>query len=98
MVILVDNDFKIVVNEYGFDLYRLVTAKKKGEGSISNPTGESYTREDFVGYYTDLLSLIKRIIQIRLTESKDTISLKQFCEEYKKEVNRLEQLIGHSTK
>lgn len=93
MIIFVDSDFKIVQNEFGFDLYKFVEGRRKGEGSIGNPIGEIYKREDLVGYYTNLESIIKKIIHLRLTNKEDIVTLQEYLQIYREQIDRVEKLI-----
>lgn len=98
MIVLVDQDFKIVQGEFGFDLFKLVKGKRKGEGSITVPTGEEYQREDLVGYYSDLENVIKKIIHLRLSSKEETVTLKEYLEVYREQVDKIEKLLSQVTK
>ena len=93
MIIIIDSDFKIQIDKYGFDLIKVVEARKKGDGTISTPTGEKYTREETIGYYTTLESVIKEVIHIRQSEKDIQITLREFIKDYKTEREKIEKLI-----
>jgi hypothetical protein len=93
MIILIDNDFKIIQSEFGFDLLRFIEGKRKGEGSIVNPTGETYIKESLVGYYTNLENIIEKIIHLRLSDKEEVATLKEYLEIYREQVNRIEKII-----
>ena len=94
MIILVDQDFKVVQGEFGFDLFKFVKGRRRGEGSITNPTGEEYQREDLVGYYSDLENVIRKIVYLRLSNREEIVTLKEYLEIYREQVNRIEKLLS----
>lgn len=96
MIIVVDSDFRIQVDKYGFDLIKVVEARKKGDGTISVPTGEKYTREEVIGYYTTFESVIKEIIHLKQSEKDIQVTLREFIEDYKTEREKIEKLISDS--
>lgn len=94
MTIIVDTEYKIIQNEYGFDLIKLTPAKRKGEGTIVEPTGEDYIREDIVGYYSDLERVIRKIIHLKLNDKSDVVSLKEYLKLYKQLYRDVCKLLG----
>ncbi|MDY2736698.1 hypothetical protein [Intestinibacter sp.] len=68
-----------------WDLELLQTVKPKGK-----PERKEFQVE---GYGMSLDSCMKKIINHRVAEKKEVYSLKEYFEEYKKELNKLECLL-----
>lgn len=92
MTIIID-DFKIIQNEFGFDLLRIVEGQKIGTGNISSPNGEKFEKEVVVGHYVRLENIIKEIVHLNFNDKKDVVSLKEFLVLYKEQVDRIENMI-----
>ena len=83
MNIKIDERFKLnQTTGDRFDLVEIVERKKKN-------SEDTYSAESVVGYDMRIESCISRIISERLKNKKETVSLKQFLEEYKKEKEEL---------
>ena len=82
-----ESDFRLTESSGPFwDLELLYTVKPKGKPE----------RQEFkdAGYGMTLEHCIKRIIIHRLEQKKEVYSLKEFLEDYRQEVNRLEKLLS----
>lgn len=67
----------------GFDLYREVKAKRIGDGTMQNPTGEEYLKDELVGYNMTLEKCITDIIHLIQCDSEEETSLNDFIASYK---------------
>ena len=65
-----------------FDLIEKVIRQKKD-------SEDTYEAENILGYDMQLESCINTIISEKLKDKKETVTLKQFLEEYKKEKEQL---------
>jgi len=83
MIIKIDERFYLnQSNSDRFDLVEKVVRSKKD-------SEETYEAENVLGYDMQIENCIKKIIAERLKDNKETVSLKQFLEEYKKEKEQL---------
>ena len=88
-------DFGIIPTEYGFDLVRFVEARKLGEGTMKNPTGEVYLKQVEIGYGYTFETIIKRISHlISIDNLPEEPSLRDYVQQYKKCVDEVSKLIG----
>lgn len=77
-------DFKLIQHPIsGFDLYREVKARKIGEGTMQNPLGEEYLKDEFIGYNMTLEKCIKDIIHLIQCDSDEVVSLEEYVKSYK---------------
>jgi len=80
--------------EGGFNLTKLVKRNKVDDNK--NPTGETYDFDFLIGYNMKLESCIKKIIHINHCSKEDKLSLKEYIEMYKEEVEKIEQLLKYN--
>lgn len=87
-------NYSIDQNPFGsFDLKLRVTRQKQGDGSRVNPNGEEYEGEDVIAYGCTFESAVRRLINEELFDIKDTVTMEQFIEAYRKERLAIEQLL-----
>ena len=83
-------NYKLKVSDYSFDLIEEYEARKIGDGTLQNPTGEIYVGENVLGYGCSLDTCVKKIIHNEMKKQNRDISLKEFLEEYRSMVKELE--------
>jgi len=89
-------DFGIIPTEYGFDLVRFVEARKIGDGTMKNPTGDFYLKQVEVGYGYTFELLIKKIAHlIAIDNLPEEPSLKDYVFEFRKCVDEISKFLGH---
>ena len=69
-----------------FDLIEIVTRKKKD-------SEETYPAESVIGYDMTLENAINRIILEKMKSNEETVTFREFLDEYKKEKEEIEKLI-----
>jgi len=79
-------------SEGGFNLSKKVK-REKGNGLGKKGTGEYYDDDAIIGYNMSLESCIRKIIHINHCSKDEVISLKEYIEMYRKEVNEIKKLI-----
>lgn len=85
-MVIEEQDFRLTsCQEYCWDLELLQTVRPKGK-----PERQEFQVE---GYGMSLDSCMKRIINHRIANKKDVYSLKEYFDEFKKEINKLEELL-----
>lgn len=78
-----------------WDLSRILTKKRIGDGDRRNPKGEEYEYEEVLGYDMLLENCLKSIVEMDSVESFDneTVELKEYYSKYVECKNKLlEQL------
>ena len=91
MKITIDRNFYIDVNVSTYDLIETVPERES-----KNKDGETViikTYEKDHGYHATLEQAIKRFVRINMIEEHDFVTLKQYIDLYKEEVNRIEKLV-----
>lgn len=87
-MIIEESDFKLEFDDnhsrFDLSLLRVINAK------IPDKRREEF---EIDAYGIDLDSALKRIINYRINKRSETITLKQYLEEYRKEVKIIENLI-----
>lgn len=87
-------DFGIIPTEYGFDLVRFVEARKLGDGTMKNPTGDIYLKQVEIGYGYTFESVIKRIAHlISIDNLPEEPSLRDYVLQFKKCTDEVSKLI-----
>jgi hypothetical protein len=97
MEIKISDKYRLVSQEVGFDVIEKVVRhkNKKGEKGINaEKTGETYESDNVLGYNMSLEGAIKKLIHLTLHTKKLKLTLSEFLEEYKKEKERIEELIN----
>jgi len=92
-MIITYKKFKIEPQNNGFDLIKQYVSRKIGDGDRNNPTGEIYIKEDIIAYNASLDYCIKTIIQLEMKEKQETVTLKEFLQEFKKIQTEIENLL-----
>lgn len=84
-----EEDFKLEFNEWNskFDLYLM---------QVINAKDPEKRREEFKqhGYGMSIESCFRTIVTYRINRDKDVITLKEYVQSYKKEVDSLKHLAG----
>lgn len=73
----------------GFDLYKEVKARKIGTGTIKEPNGEEYLRDEFIGYNMSFEKCMEEIIHNIQSEEDVVVTVQGFLESYKKLKNEI---------
>lgn len=85
-MVIEEQDFRLTSCQgYCWDLELLQTVRPKGK-----PERQEFQVE---GYGMSLDSCMRRIINYRIANKKDVYSLKEYFDEFKKETNKLEELL-----
>jgi hypothetical protein len=87
-MIIIHDEFKLIQQEHGWNLVKVIKLRKVGKGTAKEPLGEEYDRE------IDLESAVGLIIHLKLRKSSDVVSLTSFLEEYKKEKEKISLLLN----
>lgn len=89
-MVIEETDFRMtsVASDYFWDLELLYTIKPKGKPE----------RQEFkdAGFGIPLETCIRKVIHHRISSRRDVSTLKEYVQDYKKEVKRLEELLNSS--
>lgn len=89
-MVIEEADFRITsgVSDYFWDLELLCTVKPKGKSE----------RQEFkdAGFGMPLVTCIKKVIHHRMSCKKEVSTLKEYIQDYKEEIKRLEELLNSS--
>lgn len=90
-MVIEESDFRITsgVSDHFWDLELLYTVKPKGKPE----------RQEFkdAGFGMPLETCIKKIIHHRITSGKDTGTLQGYIHDYRKEINKINELLSSLT-
>ena len=92
MRIIVDNYVLESHSEGGYDLLEKKIANRIDK-KTRKPTGETYEKEETLGYNMSLENCIKRIINLNLHRIDNNVDLRSFLELYRGEKSRVESLV-----
>jgi len=93
MEIIINDTYYLKSQENDFDLIKKSLSKHIGEGTLSNPQGEEYEKEEIIAYNVCLRTGIEKVIHLENHDKEKVILLKDFINEYKKERQKLIDLI-----
>lgn len=87
-------NYKIIPTEHGFDLVRIVQSRRIGSGTLSNPRGEIYEREDNIEYGYSFESLIKKICHLMTIDNlPEDATLKDYVTLFKASVDEIKTIL-----
>ena len=93
-MIIQHEEFKIIPQDYGWDLVQIVKSRKLGDGTLQKPTGEEYEKEVELAYNVSLEYIIGKIIHLQLKKQNSTVNLSNFIEEYKREKAKISSVLS----
>lgn len=82
------NEYTIKPNGFGYyDLHKDIVSTNK-------ETKETYDNENVVAYGCSMESCVNRIVYENVLSKDETVDIKTFLAEYKKETNGIKDMIG----
>lgn len=86
------NEYTIKPNGFGnYDLHKNVVSTNK-------TTKEEYDSENVIAYGCSMEGCVSRIVYENVLGKEETVDIKTFLNEYKKEVNRINEMINLNMK